>query len=125
MTDETKLFLKDVSIHLPSDLVNKLYNNVSVLIEGKKIDTTNVVLIATNLIQIVEKYPELKGEQKKALLIDVLKRFVKDNLEDEEETVVLTFIDLFLPSVIDTIIAVDKKEIVLKMKKGFKSCFPC
>lgn len=126
MTDETKIFLKDINVQLPaSELIDKLYKNLSDILEGEKINTTNVVLIATNLIQIVERYPELKGVQKKLLLIHVLKRFVKDNLDGEEETAVLTFIDLFLPSVIDTIISVDKKEIAIKMKKSFKICFPC
>lgn len=126
MTDETKIFLKENKVDLPtSNIIDKLYNSLSRIVEGEKINTTNVVSIVTNLIQIVEKYPDIKGEQKKLLLIHVLKNFVKNNLDDEEKIAVLTFIDLFLPSVIDTIISVDKKEIVIKMKKSFKVCFPC
>ena len=55
MTDETKISLKDVDIKIPaSDLVDRLYNSLSLLVGDKKIITTNIVLIATNLMQIVE-----------------------------------------------------------------------
>lgn len=125
MIDETKTPLRDFKLQLPvSDIADKLYKSLSLLVGGEKINTTNVVIIATNLIQIVEKYPKLKGHQKKMLILQVLKKFVEDHLENEEEKVVLTFIDLFLPSVIDTIISVDKKEISVKIKKGLKTCFP-
>jgi hypothetical protein len=126
MTDETKVTLKDVSLTLPaSDLVDRLYNSLFRIIGDKKVSTTNVILIATNLMQIVEKYPEIHGAEKKSLVIHVLKRFVQDHLDDDEETTVILFIDTFLPSVIDTIVSVDKKQISVKMKKGFKSCFSC
>ncbi len=124
MSDETTS-LKDIEIKLPESILSyKLYNSLSIIVTDKKIDNTNVILITTNLMQIVEEYPGLKGEQKKTLIIDVLKRFVIDNLNDTEETFVLTFIDSVLPYVIDTIISVDKKEIAVKMKKSFKVCFP-
>lgn len=115
-----------VNIELPgSDLIDKLYNSLSHLVKGKKLTTENAMEIGINLMQIVETYPDLHGKQKKALVLHVLKRFVKENMVGDEEKVLLTFIDLFLPTVIDTLVSVDKKEFTIKIKKGFKSCFTC
>lgn len=126
MTDETKVALKEVELSLPaSDSVDRLYESLSRIIGDKKVTTVNIVLIATNLMKIVEKYPDLHGTQKKSLVIHVLKRFVVDHLDGEEESSLILFIDMFLPSVIDTIVSVDKKEIAVKIGKGLKACFPC
>jgi len=126
MTDETKVALKEVELSLPaSDSVDRLYESLSRIIGDKKVTTVNIVLIATNLMKIVEKYPDLHGTQKKSLVIHVLKRFVVDHLDGETESSLILFIDMFLPSVIDTIIFVDKKEVSIKIKKGFKACFSC
>lgn len=116
----------DTNIELTSsDLVDKLYISLSELVKGKKLTTENAVQIAINLMQIVETYPNLHGKQKKALVLQVLKLFVRGNMDGDEERALLTFIDLFLPTVIDTLVSVDKKEIAIKIKKGFKLCFPC
>ena len=82
-------------------------------------------MIATNLMQIVEKYPKISGTQKKSLVIQVLKKFVIDQSDGDTENALLLFIDTFLPSVIDTIISVDVKDIVINIKKGVKSFFIC
>ena len=126
MPDETKVMLKEVALSLPaSESVDRLYESLGRIIKDKKVTTVNIVLIATNLMQIVEQYPNLHGTQKKSLVIHVLKRFAVEHLDGEAESSLLVFIDMFLPSVIDIIIAVDKKEVVVKIKKGFNSCFSC
>lgn len=65
------------------------------------------------------------GDQKKKLVIHVVKKFIKDKTDNEEEEVLLTFVDIFLPTLIDTLVSIDKKEIVIKLKKTFSSCLPC
>jgi len=108
-----------------SDTIDKLYESLARLVGDQKITAQNAVLIATNLMQIVENYPDLTGEQKKTIVLHVLKKFVRDTMNDNDEDAVIMFIDLFLPSVIDTIISVDKKKIMVNIKKGFASCFAC
>ena len=116
----------DTTAHLPSsDVIYRVYTSLSELVKGKKLTLENAMQIAVSLMKIVETYPELHGSQKKALVLHVLKRFVKDNMDGEEEQALLIFIDLFLPTAIDALISVDKKEIVIKIKKGFKVCFQC
>ena len=123
MIDETT-GLTDVEI-ITDDLINKLYESLCMIIANKKVTTINIVMIATNLMQIVEKYPKIAGTQKKSLVIQVLKKFVIDQSDGDTENALLLFIDTFLPSVIDTIISVDVKEIVINIKKGVKSFFIC
>ena len=125
---ETKHLVQpeDTAVHLPaSDVIDRIYTSLSELVKGKKLTTENTIQIAVSLMKIVETYPDLRGSQKKALVLHVLKRFVKDSLDEEEEQALLMFIDLFLPTVIEALISMDKKEIVIKIKKGFKVCFKC
>lgn len=115
-----------VEIHLlSSELINKLYSSLTNIAKGEQITTLNIVLISTNLMQIVEKYPNINGEQKKALVIQVLARFTNDTLSGDDKIGVMLFINTFLPDIIDTIISVDKKQIIINIRKTFKSCFPC
>ena len=123
MIDETT-GLTDVEI-INDYSINKLYESICVIAVNKKVTTINIVMIATNLMQIVEKYPKISGIQKKSLVIQVLKKFVIDQSDGDTENALLLFIDTFLPSVIDTIISVDVKEIVINIKKGVKSFFIC
>ena len=112
----------DVKLLLPAD---QLYNNLITLLGDEKISSVNIVLITASLMQVVEKFPGLPGNEKKDLIIQVLKRYTIDKIDDEEEEKsVLLFIDLFLPSVIDTIISVDKKKLVINVISVLKKCFP-
>jgi hypothetical protein len=126
MSDETKVPLKVVELYVPATKdVDRLYESLSRIIINKKVTTVNIVIIATNLMQIVEKYPNLLGVHKKSLVIYVLKKFVVNNIKGETELSLLLFIDMFLPSVMDIIISVDKKEISVKIGKGLKTFFQC
>lgn len=115
---------EDINLILPGKkYVDGLYNTLS---KGDSpVTKENITTIVINLMQLVEKYPDLTGEQKKKLVIHVVKKFIKDKTDNEEEEVLLTFVDIFLPTLIDTLVSVDKKEIVIKLKKTFSSCFPC
>ena len=111
---------EDVKLITPSD---KLYDTLTSMFVDTTITVDNIVRIVPKIMQIVERYPKLSGSGKKDLVIKVLTRYTKDVIDDEDtEQTVTSFITLFLPSVIDTIIAVDKKELTVKLKKCF-SCF--
>ena len=96
-----------------------LYNNLN----ASSITTANIIEVTTKLMQLVESYPLLKGSQKKNIVIFVLKKFVTSKVDVESQQQVLSFIDLFLPSVIDTLISLDNSEIEIKMKKCCGSFF--
>ena len=107
-------------------IVEKVYQDLKQIVGDKKLNTTNIVSITINLMQIVEKYPKLDGQNKKNIVIYVLKEFTKDYITDTDtQCSLLLFIETFLPSIIDSLVSVDKKEITINITKGLKSCFSC
>lgn len=126
--EEEKLTLKEVDISLlqvPIQTMDEIYTMFLQAIKGNTISVETIVLLSTSLMQIVEKYPSLPGNQKKALVIHLLRRAVNEHVPLEKRSTVVLFINTFLPSVIDTIVSVDRKDISVAIKKGFKSCFSC
>ncbi len=110
------------------DGVEYLYNHLKT-IHSDRITPMNVVLIATELIQLVEKYKELTGHQKKTLVIGVIKKLVNSQFNTEEDKKAMNLIiDFTLPTVIDNIVGAingDLKFDKEKIKSAFAGCFPC
>jgi translation initiation factor 2B subunit (eIF-2B alpha/beta/delta family) len=80
---------------------NELYTYVK-SIHQNKITPTNIVMIVSELIQVVEKYNYLTGPQKKMLVINVIKKVVNEESSSDEEKVALNIIiDNTLPHMID------------------------
>lgn len=77
------------------------------------------------LMQVVETYKNIKGDQKKNIVIKVLRMFVKNNCTPDESQNINLLIDLALPSIIDTIISIDKKKIKIKVGKFLKKFGSC
>lgn len=108
--------------------IDLLYNSLSK--SNFLLTQENITVVVINLMQLVDKYTELSGEEKKNIVIHVVKKIIKheidkDKIIEEEEKLMLTFVDIFLPSIIDTLVSVDKKKIAIKIKKTFSSCFTC
>ena len=106
-------------------LIQPLYNKLLSILNGKTINTYNIVSISINLMKFVELYPKLPGRQKKNIVLYVLNKFAIDYLDGEDETVVTTFIDLILPSMIDSVISIDRKELTIGITKNIKRLFTC
>ena len=81
--------------------LNELYQYVKT-IHQNKITSINIVMIASELIQVVEKYNNLNGAQKKMLVINVIKKIANEESSTDEEKVALNIIiDNTLPHLID------------------------
>jgi hypothetical protein len=97
------------------------------ILGNEKITATNIVIIATSLMNVVEQYKDLTGSQKKMLIIDTIKRVINENINDVEERMALmVIVDFTLPPLIDTLISAingnikfEKKKIVSTLKKIF------
>ncbi len=59
---------------------------------GEKITPTNIIIITSELIQIVEKYNNLTGMQKKMLVINTIKKIVNEQVNTTEEKLALIII---------------------------------
>lgn len=101
--------------------LNKLNKSLTILVGREKISPTNIIELCTALMKIVEPSKNT-GRYKKELVIHTLKLFVSEKLNTKEGMLIHTFIDTFLPSVIDMIISVDKKRIKITLKNKFFKC---
>ncbi len=106
--------------------LEKLYLELEIIFKNRKIEADVILSIVVTLMQIVDRYPDLKGIEKKLVVIGVLIRYVEENVEDEKTRGDLVmFINLVLPNVIDTFIAIDKRELKIKTEKCLRKYLCC
>ena len=95
----------------------------------EKITATNIVIISTNLIHIVEQYKDLTGFQKKMLIIDTIKKVINQNVNDPQERISLMLIvDMTLPPMLDTLVSAINGGLKFEKDKvvsGFTKLFCC
>ena len=103
-----------------------LYNQLIKIYNDRVINRENIVSIIVVMMQIIEDYKNLSGYEKKQTIINVLLNYVENTVSDRvEKAQILSFIKFTVPSLIDTIISVDKKELEIKTKNCFKKFFSC
>ena len=77
------------------------------------------------LMQTIEKY-NINGTDKKEIVISVMKNIIeeyKNNIQDP--TYIENFINTILPSLIDVIVSLDRKETFIKAENVIKTTFGC
>ena len=112
------------------DGVEHLYTHIKA-IHSERVTAVNVVLIATELMMVVEKYKNLTGKQKKMLVVNVIKKLVNSQVDTLEERNALNIIiDFTLPIVIDNLVSAvngqftfNKEKTVTFFKKYICCCF--
>ncbi len=123
---ENKIELKPENVLI--DGIEHLYSYMK-CIHQEKITPINIIVIATELMQIVEKYKGLTGPQKKMLVINVIKKVVNSQVDSEETRNALnTIIDFTLPAVIDNLVSAINGEIKFnkeKVQSFFKKYICC
>jgi hypothetical protein len=118
--------LRNNKMSPPREAITRLYTQLKDIVGDATVDRENIVGIALALMQLVEEYPDIKGPQKKDLVLHVLKLFIKDTIPDQSEAELVTsVVELTLPTVIDTIVSVDKKELKIKLRKGCRKLLAC
>ena len=126
MSKESDIFLKKKSISIPLQLIKPIYNQIGFFLDGNKLSTYNIIDLSINLMKFIETFPELSGIEKKNIVLYVLNKFSNDYLNDgHNKTNIINFIEYILPSLIDSIISIDNKEIIINANKGFKKLFSC
>jgi hypothetical protein len=81
--------------------VQNLLDEIVLFVGEEKISLVNILSVCVHLMKIVEKYPKLKGPQKKDLVIKALNIYISKN-EGDAGILVL------VPSFIDTAINIEK-----------------
>jgi len=122
MTEE----LKSEKDTFPIIVVEKLVDDASNIIGNGVISHSNIITILLRFMQTVEKYKDMDGDQKKNLVLYVLNRYIEENVNnDTKATELKLLVNLTLPTLIDTFIAIDRKKIIIKTKNFFKNKFKC
>lgn len=107
--------------------VQQLYTTLLSLLDGEKLTSSNIMSITVQLMQFVEKYPHIKGPERKSIVLNVIKQLVIDTMDpsNQETKDIMSILDLTLPIFIDTIISVDRGELIIHSKQCFNSLFSC
>lgn len=99
------------------------------LLDGHKPTVASILPTVVNLMQAAESINTIHGTQKKQMIVDALGNYIsdeiKDDLEESDYRDLMMYVNFVLPELIDTLISIDKKEIIIKASKLVKSCFPC
>lgn len=103
-----------------------VYDEIDRMISKETINSGNIVNILIYTMQTVELLKNIKGNQKKDLVMKIINKIIDKNVLDELEQKNLKFLaEMTLPSLIDTFISIDKKKLIIKSKKMFKNVFKC
>ena len=106
-----------------------VYDQLKGLLNGQKLTTDNVVIIALNLLRIVQTMVSITSDQRKNLIVSTMLSFVDKEMSDHNQAeLVKSIITLTLPSVIDATIAGElflKKEVQSCMSWFSKKCHCC
>lgn len=88
------------------------------ILNGEKMSASNVMFILVSLMQTVESFNNLKGVNKKHLILSVLNKYIEEEVEDEdEERTLKLLVSMTLPSAMDMLVSIDKKELKIKLSK--------
>ena len=111
------------------ELFNNIYDKIKEYINMQSLTNTDILNLNIKIIKIVQKEcaGRESGQCKKQLVVDILTKIVKEfEYENESDReLVLTFIDNFLPSIIDISIELSKGTISLGKKCKKIKIFNC
>lgn len=123
---DIKVQIDNKEIVIPINAAERLYEELKKIIGNRKISRSNIVIILLSLMQVVEKYDDVHGVQKKALILNAINHLIDDQIDDEQETMEMKLlVKLTLPSVIDTFVNIDNKKLQIKLNKTCSNFFTC
>lgn len=115
--------IKDLNYN---DIIFGLCNELELIISEESVTSSNIVKLLLYTMKSVEQYKYLTGKDKKNIVIRVLYSVVNKNIDKEVEKQELKLlIDLTIPTLIDSIISIDKREFIIKSKSFFKKLLKC
>lgn len=107
--------------------LDSLYIYVKSLLGSDKITSLNIIKIINDLMQIVETYKGLTGNQKQMLILNTLKKLVNDQYSDlsttspeieTERALLLMIIDHTAPNIINTLVSAINGDIKFSKSSG-------
>ena len=89
-------------------------------IQIDSIEISNIVTVITKSVEIVEHFTNKNGLEKKGMVLKLVKRTIKEFVDEEMKASLIEFVDVVGPSFIDTLIFVSKGKLNVNIKKGWK-----
>jgi hypothetical protein len=104
----------------------RLYNSLIQIADIDKINLNNIVYITITLMQVVDNFEGIHGEHKKWMIIRVMRKFIEENMKPTYSVEVLKqIVDTMVPSMIDSMIGINNKELSIKKSKSCMKVFKC
>lgn len=112
-------------------IIDDLYNQIKDIIAEDNYSAeyicTNVVIIVGMLMTAVEKYPDLTGMEKKAIVIRVIDRLIDELYTifpkmDPSLKLLIEHAKLMLPEVIDMLVSISRKHFNINLKECKAKC---
>jgi len=96
----------------PEDAVNMIYDRIRETIVNKKVTLSNVMIIVSSAMKIMEEFTNLTGQEKKNIVIAAVKRAIGEiPMSDNDRIAAELMIDYVLNRMIDVIVGVATGEI--------------
>lgn len=96
--------------------VDRVVEQIESAIKNEKISVMNILTVCISAMQIVETFPNLKGEQKKEVVLKAVENILK---RQEGDVQILSI----LPSFIDKAVSLDKGVVTISLDtKNLTSC---
>ena len=120
-----------ISVEVSEYPKSKLYNELCSIVEEQGgLTLYNIARITIQVMRLAQQFSTLKGAQKKDLVVFVIAKYVQEKVSDEQMARDLSlFIEMTLPSVIDSFVELNNGETRIKVKncltKVFKKCGCC
>lgn len=87
-------------------ILDDLYKYCKSILGNQQATSMNIIMLVNNLIQMVEQYKDITGNQKKMLVLDTIKKIVNETtVSDVEKNQLILLANITLPLVIDAIIS--------------------
>lgn len=94
---------------------NIIYNKVKLIVTDKEIDKHNMVGLVVCIMEFVEEFPELTGNQKRRIVIQTINTMIDNS--NCIDTDLKDFINIIIYPMIDSIILASKSQFIINKKK--------
>lgn len=114
-------------------ITNQIYDRLLVLIKEKDIDSKtlgiNIFILLTQIMSIVDEYPDITGTEKRNIVINVFNRLIDEldtifpDITEDDKALIIMAIKYIIP-LIETLIDVIRKKVdINKVKNWFSRTF--
>jgi membrane protease subunit (stomatin/prohibitin family) len=123
--------VQDIKIEIDPLLIknipNKIMENVmqiaNTFIQEDGLDASSIMVITTNVMDVLGKYNTITGHDKKKLVILIINAVIdQTSLDEETQTVLQEMVKTTIPTAIDLFVAVSKGKYKFKYVKRFFTC---